>query len=63
MSLQRFLPKGDALRGARLFNNQDKSKCTVCHLKGGMGVRLGPDLDVDWRDTQRAGPAGGDRLP
>lgn len=42
--LATFLLKGDAKRGAQLFNNQDKSKCTVCHLKGDKGVRLGPDL-------------------
>ena len=42
--LAAFLPKGDAERGSKLFNNQDKSKCTVCHLKGDKGVRLGPDL-------------------
>ena len=42
--LAAFLPKGDAQRGARLFNHQDRSKCTICHLKGDKGVRLGPDL-------------------
>ena len=42
--LATFLPKGDALRGAKLFSNQEKSKCTICHLKGDQGVRLGPDL-------------------
>jgi len=42
--LSAFLPKGDAQRGARLFNNQEKSKCIICHLKGDKGVRLGPDL-------------------
>lgn len=42
--LAAFLPKGDTTRGARLFNNQEKSKCTICHLKGEKGVRLGPDL-------------------
>ena len=42
--LSAYLPKGDAERGAKLFNNQDKSKCTICHLKGDKGVRLGPDL-------------------
>ncbi len=39
-----FLPKGDAKRGAKLFNNRDRSKCITCHLKGEKGVRLGPDL-------------------
>lgn len=39
-----YLPEGDAERGAKLFANQDRSKCTNCHLKGGEGVRLGPDL-------------------
>ena len=42
--LAAFLPKGDAQRGARLFNDQEKSKCTICHLKGEQGTRLGPDL-------------------
>ena len=42
--LAAFLPKGDAQRGAKLFNSQDKSKCIICHLKGEKGVRLGPDL-------------------
>lgn len=42
--LAAFLPKGDAQRGAKLFNNEKKSKCTTCHLKGEKGVRLGPDL-------------------
>ena len=39
-----FLPGGDAERGEKLFNNRDRSKCIVCHLKGDTGVRLGPDL-------------------
>ncbi|MFP6670703.1 MAG: PVC-type heme-binding CxxCH protein, partial [Pirellulaceae bacterium] len=42
--LAAFLPSGDAQRGARLFNNRDRSKCIACHLKGEKGVRLGPDL-------------------
>jgi len=42
--LAAYLPKGDALRGEKLFSNQEKSKCTICHLKGSQGVRLGPDL-------------------
>ena len=42
--LAAFLPKGDAQRGARLFNNRDRSKCIICHLNGKKGVRLGPDL-------------------
>lgn len=42
--LSAYLPEGDAERGAKLFNNQDRSKCTICHLKGDQGVRLGPDL-------------------
>ena len=42
--LSAYLPEGDAERGAKLFNNQDRSKCTICHLKGDTGVRLGPDL-------------------
>ena len=42
--LAEFLPRGDAARGAKLFNNRDRSKCITCHLKGETGVRLGPDL-------------------
>jgi putative membrane-bound dehydrogenase-like protein len=42
--LSAYLSEGDAERGAKLFNNQDRSKCTICHLKGNQGVRLGPDL-------------------
>lgn len=42
--LAAFLPKGDSERGEQLFNNRDRSKCIVCHLKGDKGVRLGPDL-------------------
>lgn len=42
--LAEFLPKGDAVRGEKLFNNRDRSKCITCHLKGETGVRLGPDL-------------------
>ncbi|MDP6557513.1 MAG: HEAT repeat domain-containing protein, partial [Pirellulaceae bacterium] len=42
--LAAFLPKGDAQRGARLFDNRDRSKCIICHLNGQKGVRLGPDL-------------------
>ena len=43
-ALAALLPKGDAQRGAKLFNNRERSKCITCHLKGGKGVRLGPDL-------------------
>ena len=42
--LAAYLPHGDAQRGAKLFNDQDRSKCTTCHLKDQKGVRLGPDL-------------------
>ena len=42
--LAEFLPRGDADRGEKLFNNRDRSKCITCHLKGEKGVRLGPDL-------------------
>jgi putative membrane-bound dehydrogenase-like protein len=42
--LAAFLPNGDAARGAKLFNNRDRSKCITCHIKGEKGVRLGPDL-------------------
>lgn len=42
--LAAFLTNGDAARGAKLFNNRDRSKCITCHLKGETGVRLGPDL-------------------
>lgn len=43
-ALAAFLPNGDAARGAKLFNNRERSKCITCHLKGEKGVRLGPDL-------------------
>ena len=43
-ALAAFLPNGDAARGAKLFNNRDRSKCITCHIKGEKGVRLGPDL-------------------
>ncbi|MDC0273377.1 HEAT repeat domain-containing protein [Planctomycetaceae bacterium] len=39
-----YLPKGDAQRGLKLFNDKTKTKCITCHLKGDQGVRLGPDL-------------------
>jgi len=42
--LAALLPRGDVQRGAKLFNNRERSKCITCHLKGGKGVRLGPDL-------------------
>ena len=42
--LAAFLPKGDVERGEKLFNNRDRSKCIICHMKGEKGVRLGPDL-------------------
>ena len=42
--LTELLPKGNAKRGEILFNNRDKSKCITCHLNGGKGTRLGPDL-------------------
>lgn len=41
-----FLQNGDATRGAKLFNNRNKSKCITCHLSGETGVRLGPDLTL-----------------
>jgi putative membrane-bound dehydrogenase-like protein len=44
--LAAFLPNGDAERGEKLFNNQDRSKCTICHIKGKQGVPLGPDLTL-----------------
>nr|WP_161501429.1 PVC-type heme-binding CxxCH protein [Rhodopirellula sp. SM50] len=44
VELAAYLPNGNAQRGAKLFANQEKSKCTICHLKGEKGVRLGPDL-------------------
>ena len=42
--LAAYLPNGNAQRGAKLFADQEKSKCTICHLKREKGVRLGPDL-------------------
>ncbi|QDT35882.1 PVC-type heme-binding CxxCH protein [Stratiformator vulcanicus] len=42
--LSTFLPRGDLRRGAKLFEDRQKSKCVICHLKGERGARLGPDL-------------------
>ena len=42
--LTSFLPQGDVNRGAKLFSNMEKARCTLCHLKGDNGIRLGPDL-------------------
>ncbi len=42
--LAAYLPNGNAQRGARLFSNEDKSKCITCHIKGEQGASLGPDL-------------------
>ena len=44
MSSQRSCQKATQVRGEKLFNDQDRSKCVSCHLKGEKGVRLGPDL-------------------
>ena len=43
-TLAAFLPQGDAQRGEKLFHNRERAKCVTCHLKGTVGVRLGPDL-------------------
>ena len=60
--LAEYLPKGDAERGEKLFDNRDRSKCITCHLKGEKGVRLGPDLTWIGAIRSERGPAGGDRF-
>jgi putative membrane-bound dehydrogenase-like protein len=42
--LAEFLPKGDPLRGEKLFNDTAKSLCITCHVKEDKGVDFGPDL-------------------
>jgi N,N-dimethylformamidase len=39
-----FLPKGDPVRGEKLFHDSTKSLCITCHVKGDKGVNFGPDL-------------------
>ena len=39
-----FLPKGDPVRGKKLFHDASKSLCITCHVKGDTGVDFGPDL-------------------
>ncbi len=39
-----FLPKGDPVRGEKLFHDATKSLCITCHVKGDKGVDFGPDL-------------------
>ena len=39
-----FLPKGDPVRGEKLFHDASKSLCVTCHVKGEAGVDFGPDL-------------------
>ena len=41
-------PPGDLVSGERLY--REKANCTQCHMVGGAGGRLGPDLsDIGWR--------------
>ena len=42
--LAEFLPKGDSVRGKKLFHDAAKSLCITCHIKGDKGVDFGPDL-------------------
>lgn len=42
--LAAFLPHGNVKRGEKLFKDQQKAKCAICHVKGETGARLGPDL-------------------
>lgn len=42
--LASFLPKGDPVRGEKLFHDATKSLCITCHVKGDKGVDFGPDL-------------------
>ncbi|MBT4227030.1 MAG: hypothetical protein HOD74_05610, partial [Verrucomicrobia bacterium] len=39
-----FLPKGDPVRGEKLFHDASKSLCVTCHVKGEAGLDFGPDL-------------------
>jgi N,N-dimethylformamidase len=39
-----FLPKGNPVRGEKLFHDATKSLCITCHVKGDNGVDFGPDL-------------------
>ena len=39
-----FLPKGDPVRGEKLFHDSTKSLCITCHVKGDKGVNFGPDI-------------------
>ena len=39
-----FLPKGDPVRGEKLFHDATKSLCITCHVKGDNGADFGPDL-------------------
>ncbi|MFP6874929.1 MAG: PVC-type heme-binding CxxCH protein, partial [Verrucomicrobiales bacterium] len=39
-----FLPKGDPVRGEKLFHDASKSLCVTCHVKEDKGVDFGPDL-------------------
>ena len=42
--LAEFLPKGDPVRGEKLFHDAAKSLCSTCHVKEDKGVDFGPDL-------------------
>lgn len=42
--LTALLPKGDSVRGEKLFHNATKSLCITCHVMGDQGVKFGPDL-------------------
>ena len=39
-----YLPEGDALRGANVFHDEDRTRCISCHVQGEMGSDFGPDL-------------------
>ncbi|MEM9587620.1 MAG: hypothetical protein AAGA03_10090 [Planctomycetota bacterium] len=43
MTLDNELPKGDAVRGMRVFHGR-KAACGVCHQYGYVGGRIGPEL-------------------
>ena len=42
--LASYLPKGDPVRGAKLFSNAKKTLCVTCHVMGDQGKSFGPDL-------------------
>ncbi len=42
--LAKYLPKGDAVNGKKLFHDKERTLCINCHVKGDKGTDFGPDL-------------------